>query len=211
VLGWWSLRARIVPMMLAGIWIVVLAALILGIRGIAYDPVQAFVPIFNVRMGMILITIGAMNWFLHQLQKDPAGVRGEAEYRYAMHVLVVALTLVLITGEIRDYFEKAVAGGGNAETVREMENLKQLFLSSAWLVYSILLMAYGIWRRTRLLRIMAIALFGVAILKIFIYDLSFLDTLYRIFSFLGLGVILLAVSYLYQRYRVVILGAGIEK
>ena len=52
----------------------------------------------------------------------------------------------------------------------------------------------------------SIVLFGLAILKIFIYDLSFLDTLYRIFSFLGLGLILLAVSYLYQRYRVVIFG-----
>jgi uncharacterized membrane protein len=55
---------------------------------------------------------------------------------------------------------------------------------------------------------LAFALFGVSILKIFIYDLSFLDTLYRIFSFLGLGVILLAVSYLYQRYRGIILGSG---
>jgi len=55
------------------------------------------------------------------------------------------------------------------------------------------------------LRLQAIALFGIAILKIFIYDLSFLETLYRIFSFVGLGVVLLAVSYLYQRYRHVIL------
>ena len=55
---------------------------------------------------------------------------------------------------------------------------------------------------------LAFALFGFSILKIFIYDLSFLDTLYRIFSFLGLGVILLAVSYLYQRYRAIILGTG---
>jgi uncharacterized membrane protein len=67
-------------------------------------------------------------------------------------------------------------------------------------------MAFGIWRRSRILRHMAIILFGVTILKIFTYDLSFLDTLYRIFSFVALGLILLAVSYLYQRYRDVILG-----
>jgi uncharacterized membrane protein len=52
----------------------------------------------------------------------------------------------------------------------------------------------------------SIVLFGFTILKIFIYDLSFLETLYRIFSFIGLGVILLAVSYLYQKYKDVILG-----
>jgi uncharacterized membrane protein len=74
-------------------------------------------------------------------------------------------------------------------------------------------MVVGIWRRTATLRIMAIMLFGVAIAKIFIYDLSFLETLYRIFSFIGLGVILLVVSYLYQRYKAVILGevATIER
>jgi hypothetical protein len=49
------------------------------------------------------------------------------------------------------------------------------------------------------------ALFGFIILKIFIYDLSFLEGLYRSASFAGLGVILLAVSYLYQRYRAVLL------
>lgn len=58
-----------------------------------------------------------------------------------------------------------------------------------------------------MLRIAAIVLFGVAILKIFIYDLSFLDTVYRIVSFIGLGVILLSVSYLYQRYRGLIFDA----
>lgn len=52
-----------------------------------------------------------------------------------------------------------------------------LLLSAGWLIYSIILMAIGIWKRARVARIGAIALFGVSILKIFIYDLSFLDTL----------------------------------
>ncbi len=69
-------------------------------------------------------------------------------------------------------------------------------------------MPLGIWKRARVVRIEAIVLFGVSILKIFIYDLSFLDTLYRTFSFVGLGVILLAVSYLYQRYGGIILRPG---
>jgi uncharacterized membrane protein len=80
-----------------------------------------------------------------------------------------------------------------------------MFLSTSWLLYSIGLMGVGIVRRVRTLRVIAIVLFGVAILKIFFYDLSFLETLYRIVSFLGLGLILLTVSYLYQRYRSVIL------
>ncbi len=72
-------------------------------------------------------------------------------------------------------------------------------------------MVVGLWRRTRGLRILGIVILGAAVLKIFIYDLSFLQTLYRIFSFIGLGVILLVASYLYQRYGTLIVGKTIEE
>jgi uncharacterized membrane protein len=71
-------------------------------------------------------------------------------------------------------------------------------------------MVVGIWRRRAGLRLVAMVLFGVTILKIFFYDLSFLQTLYRIFSFIGLGLILLAMSYLYQRYKGIILGESVN-
>ncbi len=125
-------------------------------------------------------------------------------------ILGVGLLLVLLTGETRDMFERAisVAGGSDVQgqygEVTRLENLEQLSLSGVWLLFSIGVMTFGIWRRTRILRHTAIVLFGFTILKIFIYDLSFLDTLYRIVSFVALGLILLAVSYLYQRYRAII-------
>jgi uncharacterized membrane protein len=56
------------------------------------------------------------------------------------------------------------------------------------------------------MRFAAIGIFGITILKIFVYDLSFLETLYRIFSFIALGVILLAVSYAYQKYKNIIVA-----
>ena len=96
-------------------------------------------------------------------------------------------------------------GEGKEDLLGQLENQKQLSLSAVWLLSSIGIMARGLWRRSRSLRIMSIAVFGFTILKIFIYDLSFLETLYRIFSFIGLGLILLGVSYLYQRYKNVIM------
>ncbi len=118
-----------------------------------------------------------------------------------IRILLVVVTLVLISGEIRDYYERAIAlRSGEVESATlDLENLKQMFLSTGWLVYSIGLMGVGLLRRERTVRIIAIVLFGIAILKIFFYDLSFLETLYRIVSFIGLGIILMTVSYLYQR------------
>jgi uncharacterized membrane protein len=121
----------------------------------------------------------------------------------------VVLVLILVTGETKDYFEKAKSILGERSNSIErsrLNSLQQLSLSGVWLLYSIVLMVAGIWRRRRGIRIASMVLFGFTILKIFIYDLSFLETLYRIFSFVGLGVILLAVSYLYQKYKDVILG-----
>lgn len=57
-------------------------------------------------------------------------------------------------------------------------------------------------------RITGIVLLGFTILKVFLYDLSFLQDLYRIFSFVGLGVILLVASYAYQRFGQVIFGTA---
>ena len=86
-------------------------------------------------------------------------------------------------------------------SIVNFENLEQLSLSGVWLLYSLFIMVVGIWHRSKGLRVVSNVLFGITILKTFIFDLSFLETLYRIFSFIGLGVILIAVSYAYQRYK----------
>ena len=46
---------------------------------------------------------------------------------------------------------------------------------------------------------MALLLLGLTILKVFFFDLSSLDKIYRIISFVVLGAILLVVSFLYQQ------------
>ena len=63
------------------------------------------------------------------------------------------------------------------------------------------MLTVGIARPSRLLRLMALMLLGLTIFKVFLLDLSSLEKLYRIISFIVLGVILLAVSFLYQRLR----------
>jgi uncharacterized membrane protein len=57
------------------------------------------------------------------------------------------------------------------------------------------------------MRFGSIGLLGFIIVKIFVYDLSFLQGPYRSMSFAGLGLILLAVSYLYSRFHLLLLEA----
>ncbi len=92
------------------------------------------------------------------------------------------------------------------ETADTRSNWMELTRSALWMLYSLLLFAVGMVRSSVAPRYASIVLFGVTILKIFLSDLSFLDTPYRIASFMVLGLILLLVSFIYQRYRHVIFG-----
>ena len=67
--------------------------------------------------------------------------------------------------------------------------------------HSLALLASGFPLRDRVLRISGLALLLFCILKLFVYDLSYLDTLPRIFSFIVLGLILVGVSWIYTRFR----------
>ena len=59
----------------------------------------------------------------------------------------------------------------------------------------------GFAKQIKFIRIMGLILLGLAILKVFLYDLQSLATAYRIISFIGLGLILLAGAFLYNRYK----------
>jgi uncharacterized membrane protein len=137
------------------------------------------------------------------------------EFNFVVRIIAALVLLALLTGELRDLYGRMLADLGvrveeDAAQRMRLENLKQLSLSGGWLLYSIALMAWGLVRRLRSLRVMAIVLFGVTTLKIVLFDLAFLDTSYRFISFIALGIMLLAASYLYRRYREIITEPSAE-
>lgn len=80
----------------------------------------------------------------------------------------------------------------------------KLGLSILWGVYSLLLISLGIWKKKKHLRIGAIALFAVTLIKLFVYDISHLDTIPKTIIFISLGILLLIISFLYNKYRHII-------
>jgi hypothetical protein len=63
------------------------------------------------------------------------------------------------------------------------------------------LLGAGFSFRERILRLQGLTLLLACILKLFIYDLRNLETMYRILSFIALGLIMLSVSWIYTRFR----------
>lgn len=74
-------------------------------------------------------------------------------------------------------------------------------LTVAWGIQGVLLLAAGFPLRERVLRLSGLCALLVCILKLFFHDLRHLETLPRILSFMALGFILMAVSWIYTRYR----------
>jgi len=80
----------------------------------------------------------------------------------------------------------------------------KLSLSIFWGMYSLLLIILGIWKKKQYLRLGAIILFGVTLIKLFAYDISHLNTISKTIVFVALGILLLIISFLYNKYKNVI-------
>ena len=81
-----------------------------------------------------------------------------------------------------------------------MDGNYKLSLSVLWGIYSVVLVSYGIWKSRKHLRIMAIVLFAITLLKLFVYDIAHLNTISKTIVFVSLGVLLLIISFLYNKY-----------
>jgi hypothetical protein len=187
-----------------GAYVVALFTTLIG--GTTYVPIEQFVLFFNIRTAEFLFAIGGSTYLIFLIEPSTAYYKWLHYIKQGLEIAIVVLIFTFLSSETIDFFRQKIHLVQTTEAIERITNFMQMSLSVVWLIYSIVLLGIGIWRRTRGVRIISIVLFGFTILKIFIYDLSFLQTLYRIFSFIGLGLILLLVSYLYQRYKELILG-----
>lgn len=80
----------------------------------------------------------------------------------------------------------------------------KLGLSILWGVYALMMVVIGIARDKKHLRIAAFALLGVTLVKLFLYDIADLDTIPKTILFVTLGITLLVVSFLYNKYKRII-------
>jgi uncharacterized membrane protein len=114
----------------------------------------------------------------------------------AVSLLGLLLVFWLINLEIADFFSvgRYVELGGERRLARD------LTLSLAWGLYAMALLVIGLLRDLKALRGLALGFLLLTVAKVFLYDLATLTGLYRILSFLGLGVSLILVSLLYQRF-----------
>lgn len=183
-----------------------LGALVLGVtRLLSIDNFHTTQVIFNLRMATFAVAVavlGAVAWF---------GAKREDETAQTISAIAVValnvLALIALSREVSDYYLRQMAGfrstgyqwRGAYLDYHNLEIARDFSYSALWMAYGAMLMIIGFLRRSAFVRWQALILIAVTIVKVFVYDVSQLDRAYRIVSFIVLGALLLAISFVYQR------------
>jgi uncharacterized membrane protein len=108
---------------------------------------------------------------------------------------IIALNLVAVLACVRELDTTWRHTAGNPEADLQ----KSLAISAFLMLYGAGLLAIGFWKRSAFIRWQALILLVFTIGKTFLYDTRDLSQGYRVLSFLGLGALLMAVSFAYQK------------
>ncbi len=114
---------------------------------------------------------------------------------YAGAGLALVLGLLWLKLEVRHAYQPGGLGMWHATS-----DAKSWTVSAAWIVSALVLFGAGIWSRIAVLRYGGLAILVVSVLKVFVLDMAALQGLYRVASFFGLGLSLVAIGFVYQRF-----------
>jgi uncharacterized membrane protein len=198
-LFWVSTRTR--SALLRALSLICLALALVALLTI--NPTAIIAPIFNQRFATYLAAIAVfalVAWLAHRsIAAEPAAFDRWWPSIAALAVLIVnALILIAISFEIHTFWWGEGWRGGIAQYT-QYRMYAQFTYSAFFMLFGALLLALGFSRHSAFLRWQALLLLAVSIGKVFLVDVSELSQGYRILSFLGLGALLLAVSFVYQR------------
>ncbi len=118
---------------------------------------------------------------------------GGATWRRVYQAAAMTLGFIWATFLVRDYF-------GSSELLGPMRSSTELYCYSVvWLLLAVAYQAIGLIRDQSAMHVGSLLLLLVTIGKVFLVDASQLEGLYRVLSFLGLGLVLIAIGFFYNK------------
>ncbi|MDX8448510.1 DUF2339 domain-containing protein [Mesorhizobium captivum] len=153
------------------------------------DESTGTIPFFNLLfLAYLLPAIAAGALALYVRDKRP-------RWYAAMLALVASLlAFAYATLSVRRLFKGEFIGLWSG-----LGQLETYTYSALWLVIGVALLTAGVWLRSQVLRIASAVLIAVAVLKVFLFDMSELEGVLRALSFIGLGAVLIGIGLFYQR------------
>jgi uncharacterized membrane protein len=188
-LAWISARFGSVRMSIGASVVLILTVFRLFTVDTVYYAGEKFPLFVNERFMTFAVTaIGlfiAAKFFSERAQALVAYVAG--------HVV----TLVALGLELVSWVQRSVAGNDQFQTIT-------VSISILMAIYALMLIVLGVATKTSINRLLGLILIGLCVIKLYLSDVWELGYLFKIVAFVGLGVLLLTMSYLYSRFRPVI-------
>jgi uncharacterized membrane protein len=157
--------------------------------------------VFNARFATFLVAIAIMAGIVAAGERYAS--KKEMPFVKLAGIALNLLALIALTREANDYFSRHIAElyqqSNMYEASRQLEIARDFSFSAIWIIYGAGLMVAGFWKRSAFIRWQAMVLVAVTIGKVFLYDSRELQQVYRILSFIALGIMLMAISYAYHR------------
>jgi uncharacterized membrane protein len=152
------------------------------------DPIPGNV-VFNALLLAYLAPVVLLGFIARRL--DSVGWR---EFRPAFGILALVLAMAYVTLETKRVFQ------GHALVAWSLSGAESYAYSAVWLASALALFAAGIRLGRQYIRYAGLGVMVLVVLKVFLWDMSGLEGLYQIGSFLGLGLSLVGIGWLYQRF-----------
>jgi uncharacterized membrane protein len=148
---------------------------------------------FNALLGLAVFA-GVVAVSLRVAAQRPS--KSESFWIHCAALSTIAFNLIAVLTGVREI--DAIWSSPTSSSAEAA--LQQALAISAYLMlYGATLLALGFWRRNEFLRWQALLLLVFTICKTFLYDMRNLSQGYRVVSILGLGVVLMAISFAYQK------------
>jgi uncharacterized membrane protein len=168
-----------------------LAAIVLGLGSIQ-NPMVTGEPVGGRFLNLILLGYGLPAVLAAALALVSRGVRPKS-YSVIAALTSVALALAYLSLEIRALFH------GEVLTAGPTSDAEQYTYSAVWLAFGVALLAAGVWLRSQAVRFASAGVVILTVLKVFLIDMHDLTGIFQGLSFIGLGIVLLGIGWLYQR------------
>ena len=156
------------------------------------NPLFTGEPVAGTFINLILLGYGIPALLAIVLAMRTRDVRPHG-YRIAAAAIAVLLMLSYLTLEVRTLYHGPVLYHGAAS------DAEQYTYSVVWLAYGVALLLFGIAFRSQPARLASAAITLLTVAKVFLVDMSGLTGVFRALSFIGLGLVLVGIGWLYQR------------
>ena len=147
---------------------------------------------------------GLLLYSIHLLLNTEAFKKFSISKIYSGCIVHFFILIILCNELVNINYLRGLQAGGEDYVL--MQATFKLGFTAIWGIYSFVLIAFGIFKQNKIVRISAISLFGITLIKLVIFDTWDLSTGYKVIAYMLLGVILLVVAFLYQKFKTFIFG-----